>query len=303
MELMNTVNTNAVSIFDTLDAELAQQDTKFEKVKEMREKTAEIKRSILEHDTVFYADVASRGYIAISSATLEGTYNAPVVAHPAVPAGMRSLSNAQAVMYAFCATLKQASQSQKKHIAVYMNDDEAHRISGMISRIQTNGDQAEPLTAKELEKIASLAKYGDFYKAACLNAFNMLKAVMKTKKVRVMGLDTISAYPLSKGANLIDLAGKSFEFKNGQARFYDDKRVPHVLEVRGFSMNGTHKLVIDNNRLAVERVLTKENDPEKCLAQSLFRVTTRAIKIKESEDQYNRAVESFGAENDTQAVA
>lgn len=306
MELMNTINTNASasnSIFDLLDKELAQQDEQFKGVEEMRAKTAEIKRNILEHDTVFYVDVASRGYISVSSATLEGAFTAPVVARPQMPAGVR-ITNPQAVMYAFCATLKQANQSNKNHVAVYMNEDEARRVSGMIKRIREQGAQAEPLTAKEIEKIESTAKYGEFYKAACLNAFNMLKALMQTKKVRVMGIDTISAYPLSKGANLIDLAGKSFDFKNGQARFYDEKRIAHTLEVRGFKMNGTHKLVIDNDRLAVERILTKESDPEKCLAQSLFRVTSRAVTIQESKDRYEYAVESFGAEeSEDQAVA
>jgi len=278
-------------------AMLAGLSKQMEAVNILTDKARAKREEELKNNTVIMSVVSSRGYVGFVAGDIAENIVEPALVCPAVntKSGER-LSAPVATLIGASKAIAKAETYGKEHLVLYVNDFEARRLSGMLSRIN-KGDNTV-LTPAEKEHIndeRNSAKYGQAYMATAGTVFKMLQdAKQKFKSVRVMGHSSIFGWETRYNLPL-DMENMELTFVKGLASTMHKGRNYRITLASGFKLNGKHKLVKANGNLVVEREIKAGSEQE--TARDLLSIVNQTIII---EDAKNRNEEFVG---DMEAVA
>lgn len=285
---MANTNTNAfANIFASLDNVLATQDKKIEKAQETRELLKIQREETLLHDTDIYAAFAQSDKVAIISANFGGAFQKTQMWAAKTSDGDK-LTSAEASLMAVSTALESIKGAKAGHASVYTNGGEVLRLSGMLNRIKKGSDIV--LTEGEKKHIAQYSsQYGAKYAAIAKMVFNGIKEATDAGKViSFHGIDELGYAPLQRRLPA-DAADSIVTLKRGKGFVTVNGRNYSVVARNGY-LTGEFKLVADQfGRIALEDPIDEKKNPAKALAFKLFRVASRDVVLKDSEEQAEAA--------------
>ena len=267
-------------------AMLAGLSKQMEAVNVLTDKARAKREEELKNNTVIMSVVASRGYVGFVAGDIAEEIVEPANVGKTVNKETgEQVSAPVATLVGACKAIAKAESYGKEHLVLYVNDFEARRISGMLSRI--NKGENIVLTPAEAEHIndpRNSAKYGAKYMSVAKKLFGLLlQAKDKFKSVRVMGHNSIFGWETKYNLPL-DMENMELNFTKGMASTVFKGHNYRITLASGFKLNGKHKLVKANGNLVVEREIKKGSEQE--TARDLLSIVNQTIII---EDAKNRA--------------